>query len=69
VPHSPSIEFTAIDTTRDSENSIANRIETGEKSGGTWKNLFGGSRRKIAKNKRCYANTFTTPLKDAVERR
>ena len=43
--------------------------ETGERSGGIWKNLFGGSRRKIAKNKCCYANTFTTPLKDAVERR
>src|SRR2546427_3663174 len=41
-----------------SENSKANRIETGERSGGTWENLFGGSRRKIAKNKRCYATTL-----------
>src|ERR1700737_3507572 len=35
-----------------------------ERSYGIWRNLFGGSRRKIAKkiakNKRCYANTFTT---------
>jgi hypothetical protein len=34
-------------------------------------NLFGGSRRKIAKkiakNKRCYANILLPPLKDAVE--
>jgi hypothetical protein len=33
-----------------------------ERSGGIWKNLFGGNRRriakKIAKNKRCYANTL-----------
>src|ERR1700737_5438624 len=32
-----------------SKNSKANRIETGEKSGGIRRNLFGGSRRKIAK--------------------
>jgi hypothetical protein len=32
-----------------SKNSKANRIETGERSGGIRRNLFGGSRRKIAK--------------------
>ena len=32
-----------------SKNSKANRIETGEGSGGIRRNLFGGSRRKIAK--------------------
>jgi hypothetical protein len=32
-----------------SKNSKANRIETGETSGGIRRNLFGGSRRKIAK--------------------
>jgi hypothetical protein len=32
-----------------SKNSKANRIETGERSGGIPRNLFGGSRRKIAK--------------------
>jgi hypothetical protein len=56
-----------------SKNSKANRIETGERSGGIRRNLFGGSRRKIAKkiakNKRCYANTLLPPLNDAVERR
>jgi hypothetical protein len=31
-----------------SKNSKANRIETGERSGGIRRNLFGGSRRKIA---------------------
>src|ERR1700736_6454311 len=34
---------------RSSKNSKANRIETGERSGGIRRNLFGGSRRKIAK--------------------
>ena len=34
---------------RSSKNSKANRIETGELSGGIRRNLFGGSRRKIAK--------------------
>src|ERR1700736_6530465 len=34
---------------RSSKNSKANRIETGERSGGIPRNLFGGSRRKIAK--------------------
>jgi hypothetical protein len=32
-----------------SKNSKANRIETGDRSGGIRRNLFGGSRRKIAK--------------------
>jgi hypothetical protein len=47
-----------------SENSKANRIGNYERSGGIWKNLFGGSRRKIAKEKSensdCYANALTT---------
>jgi hypothetical protein len=46
---------------KSSKNSKANRIETGERSGGIWTNLFGGSKKiakKIAKNKRCYANTL-----------
>jgi hypothetical protein len=34
---------------RSSKNSKANRIETGELSGGIRRNLFGGSQRKIAK--------------------
>src|ERR1700730_4160811 len=34
---------------KSSKNSKANRIETGETSGGIRRNLFGGSRRKIAK--------------------
>src|ERR1700730_18076973 len=34
---------------KSSKNSKANRIETGETSGGIRRNLFGGSRRKLAK--------------------
>src|SRR6266851_6670644 len=40
----------------------ANRDRNYERSGGIWRNLFGWSRRKIAKkiakNKRCYANSL-----------
>src|SRR5580704_18037208 len=39
----------AIPCAKSSKNSKANRIETGETSGGIRRNLFGGSRRKIAK--------------------
>jgi hypothetical protein len=39
----------SIPCPKSSKNSKANRIETGEKSGGIRRNLFGGSRRKIAK--------------------
>ena len=46
---------------RNSENSKANRIETMKGPAEFWTNPFGGSRKiakKIAKNKRCYANTL-----------
>jgi hypothetical protein len=39
----------SIPCAKSSKNSKANRIETGEKSDGIQRNLFGGSRRKIAK--------------------
>jgi hypothetical protein len=47
---------------QDSENSKANRDRSYERSGGIWRNLFGWSRRiiakKVAKNKCCYANSL-----------
>ena len=47
---------------RNSENSKSQQDRNYERSCGSWRNLFGGSRRKIAKkiakNKRCYANTL-----------
>src|SRR3984893_8815379 len=41
--------FVGRSSARSSKNSKANRIEAGKKSGGIRRNLFGGSRRKIAK--------------------
>jgi hypothetical protein len=45
----PHAQAMSIPCAKSSKNSKANRIETGEKSGGIRRNLFGGSRRKIAK--------------------
>ena len=56
---------------RSSENSKANRIETSERPGGISRicsmEVVKNSEEN-SENKRCYANTLTTPLKDAVER-
>jgi hypothetical protein len=48
-PSASAVHAIRFGNVRSSKNSKANRIETGELSGGIRRNLFGGSRRKIAK--------------------